>query len=47
MKIQSLDITENLASTCNTAYKPKTLKTSYGKTVTITTGNYGCAAKPA
>ncbi len=30
-----------LAKTYNTAYKPKELKTSYGKTVTITGGNYG------
>lgn len=30
-----------LAETYNTAYKPKTLKTSYGPAVTITRGNYG------
>jgi len=38
---KAAEYVKNLASTCNTAYKPKTLKTSYGKTVTITTGNYG------
>lgn len=32
---------KELASKYNTAYKSKTLKTSYGKTVTITGGNYG------
>lgn len=30
-----------LAETYNTAYKPKSLKTSYGPVVTITRGNYG------
>ena len=38
---KAAEYVKNLAATCNTAYKPKTLKTSYGKTVTITTGNYG------
>ena len=38
---KAAEYVKNLASTCNTAYMPKTLKTSYGKTVTITTGNYG------
>ena len=38
---KAAEYVKNLASTYNTAYKPKTLKTSYGKTVTITTGNYG------
>ena len=38
---KAAEYVKNLASTCNTAYKPKTLKASYGKTVTITTGNYG------
>ena len=38
---KAAEYVKNLAPTCNTAYKPKTLKTSYGKTVTITTGNYG------
>ena len=38
---KAAEYVKNLASTCNTAYKPKTFKTSYGKTVTITTGNYG------
>lgn len=32
---------KELASKYNTAYKSKTLKTSYGNTVTITGGNYG------
>lgn len=32
---------KNLADQYNTAYKPKTLKTSYGPTVTISKGNYG------
>ena len=32
---------KNLASEYNTAYQPKKLKTSYGKTVTITGGFYG------
>lgn len=32
---------KELASKYNTAYKSKTLKTSYGETVTITGGNYG------
>ncbi len=31
----------NLAKTYDTAYQPKTLKTAYGDTVTITGGNYG------
>ncbi len=30
-----------LAKSIDTQYKPKTLKTSYGSTVTITNGNYG------
>ena len=38
---KAAEYVKNLASTYNTAYKPKTLKTSYGKPVTITTGNYG------
>ena len=32
---------KELADKYNTAYKSKTLKTSYGETVTITKGNYG------
>lgn len=32
---------KELGSKYNTAYKPKTLKTSYGETVKITAGNYG------
>lgn len=32
---------KSLANTYNTAYKSKTLKTSYGPTVTISQGNYG------
>lgn len=32
---------KNLASQYNTAYKPKTLKTSWGSDVTITGGSYG------
>lgn len=32
---------KSLAKTYNTAYKPKTLKTSYGATVTISNGFYG------
>ena len=32
---------KQLAQTHDTAYKPKALSTSYGKTVTITKGNYG------
>lgn len=35
------DYVKTLAETYNTAYKAKTLKTSYGPTVTITRGNYG------
>ena len=38
---KSAEYVKNLASAYNTAYKPKTLKTSYGKNVTITTGSYG------
>lgn len=38
---KAAEYVKNLANTYNTAYKPKTLKTSYGKTVTITAGNYG------
>jgi lipoprotein-anchoring transpeptidase ErfK/SrfK len=32
---------KELAKKYNTAYKPKTLETSYGETVTITAGSYG------
>ncbi|MCI8658955.1 MAG: L,D-transpeptidase family protein [Lachnospiraceae bacterium] len=32
---------DQLAKTYDTAYQPKTLKTAYGDTVTITGGNYG------
>lgn len=35
------DYVQTLARTYNTAYQPKTLKTSYGKDVTITGGPYG------
>lgn len=35
------DYVGNLAKTYNTAYKPKTLMTSYGKEVTIANGSYG------
>lgn len=38
---KAAEYVKNLASAYNTAYKPKTLKTSYGKNVTITTGSYG------
>lgn len=38
---KAAEYVKNLASSYNTAYKPKTLKTSYGKNVTITTGSYG------
>ena len=38
---KAAEYVKNLASRYDTAYKPKTLKTSYGKTVTIKTGNYG------
>lgn len=38
---QALAFVKELASKYNTAYKPKTLKTSWGETVTITAGNYG------
>lgn len=38
---KAAEYVKGLASTYNTAYKPKTLKTSYGKTVTITGGSYG------
>lgn len=36
-----LDYVKGLAKTYNTAYKPKTLKTSYGPEVTISNGAYG------
>ena len=36
-----LAFVKGLASKYNTCYKPKTLKTSYGQTVTITNGPYG------
>lgn len=38
---KAAEYVKNLASKYDTAYKPKALKTSYGKTVTIKTGNYG------
>lgn len=38
---KAAEYVKNLANTYNTAYKPKSLKTSYGKTVNITAGNYG------
>lgn len=38
---QATEFIKSLASKYNTAYKPKTLKTSWGSTVTITAGNYG------
>lgn len=38
---QVAEYVKTLARTYNTAYQPKTLKTSYGKTVTITGGPYG------
>lgn len=38
---QAAAYVKELASSYNTAYQPKTLKTSYGKTVTIKEGNYG------
>lgn len=38
---KAAEYVKNLASAYNTTYKPKTLKTSYGKNVTITTGSYG------
>ena len=38
---KAAEYVKNLASAYNTAYKPKTLKTFYGKNVTITTGSYG------
>lgn len=38
---KAAEYVKNLASAYNTAYKSKTLKTSYGKNVTITTGSYG------
>lgn len=38
---KAAEYVKNLASAYNTAYKPKTLKTSYGKNVTITAGSYG------
>lgn len=38
---QVTEYVNNLAKTYDTAYQPKTLKTSYGDTVTITGGNYG------
>lgn len=38
---QAAAFIKSLASKYNTAYKPKTLKTSWGSTVTITAGNYG------
>ncbi len=38
---QVVQYVKDLAREYNTAYQPKTLKTSYGKTVTITGGPYG------
>lgn len=38
---QATAFIKSLGSKYNTAYKPKTLKTSWGSTVTITGGNYG------
>ncbi len=38
---KAAEYVKNLANTYNTAYKPKSLKTSYGKMVNITAGNYG------
>lgn len=38
---QAAAFIKDLASKYNTAYKPKTLKTSWGSTVTIKGGNYG------
>lgn len=38
---QVTEYVKTLARTYNTAYQPKTLKTSYGKEVTITGGPYG------
>lgn len=38
---QALNYVKSLASKYNTAYKPKTLKTSWGNTVTINGGSYG------
>jgi hypothetical protein len=36
-----LEYVKTLAKKYNTAYQPKTLETSYGKTVTISNGSYG------
>lgn len=36
-----LDFVKGLGKTYNTAYKPKEFETSYGKTITISTGFYG------
>lgn len=38
---QALAYVKSLASKYNTVYKPKTLKTSWGSTVTISNGSYG------
>ena len=38
---QAAAYVKELAAAYDTAYKPKTLKTSYGDTVTISRGNYG------
>lgn len=38
---KAADYIKSLGKKYNTAYKPKTLKTSYGSTVTISNGSYG------
>lgn len=40
-KEMAAEYVRGLAQTYNTAYRPKELKTSYGSTVTITSGHYG------